>query len=194
MSKLHDEFIKTYKELENIIDMSVREYEDSLNDIDSQKLRLCRILRNYIQHNDDYDKYVSITPYMQEFLKSILYKEQIKYGTAKEHMISLAKYGVLSMSDNVAITLALLMKKGRDQTFVIDDKSENVYIVTKSMIADGIINGVTKNTKLHKLPLIKVDYEIVEASCPLVNVNSDEHAIIFVSTKPGKIIGILNRS
>ena len=54
--KVHDKFIETYKELESLVREkydSVRTYEETLQDEDSKKLQLCRIIRNYIQHKSD---------------------------------------------------------------------------------------------------------------------------------------------
>ena len=155
MSKTHEKFIEKYKELENILDMPVREYEYSLttegSDEDAEKLRLCRYFRNYITHNADYEKMVSITPGMQEFLDDLVYKQHFKNGILKDHMTTLTKYGKLTVNNTIFEAAALMTKKKRDDSAVFDKNDKYIGHIRKSDISDLFGTGeITKTTKIGK--------------------------------------------
>lgn len=67
-----EDFISAYKQLENTLrlrDMKVIDYENTLPEEDKKKLQLCRITRNYIQHEYDYKDFCSMSNGMIEFLE-----------------------------------------------------------------------------------------------------------------------------
>lgn len=52
-----DKFLDSWKELENVMrnkkGMEVREWEDkNTGKVDAERLKVCRIIRNYVAHND----------------------------------------------------------------------------------------------------------------------------------------------
>ena len=69
MSKKHDEFIAAFKRIEQNIkklpnvtpDANFKWLEDQMNDQTLiTKMRMCRLLRNYIQHEPDYESFITI--------------------------------------------------------------------------------------------------------------------------------------
>lgn len=150
--KTHDTFIAVYKELENVLTVPVRDYENLLADDTAQKLRLCRMIRNYIQHTGDYEKFIAIAPGMIQFLEETVNSIKLKDGIVKDAMITVAKYGMLSETDIVADASIMMMKKKRTDNIVLNKNGVYCGYITKDIISDlfgeGLITGKTKISKI----------------------------------------------
>lgn len=77
---IYDEFLTLYKNIESLIpkmknapiDANVKWLEETILDQEKRnKLYLCRITRNYIQHNSDFQDFIQISSGMILFLKDI---------------------------------------------------------------------------------------------------------------------------
>jgi hypothetical protein len=88
--KTCDAFLEGYKELEKIVfdveNCSVYELEAKLGQEseESGRLRMCRMMRNFLSHNDSSDAFVVPTPAMIAFLEEETEKEKRKKKTAGE--------------------------------------------------------------------------------------------------------------
>lgn len=79
MKKQNDIFLTTYKALEKeLTDMglSIKDYEDRLvndgNTDAADKLRLCRMIRNYLSHHADGDELVTVNNNLSAFIKGLI--------------------------------------------------------------------------------------------------------------------------
>lgn len=79
MKKQNDIFLTTYKALEKeLADMglSIKDYEDRLvndgNTDAADKLRLCRMIRNYLSHHADGDELVTVNNSLSAFIKGLI--------------------------------------------------------------------------------------------------------------------------
>lgn len=79
MKKQNDIFLTTYKALEKeLTDMglSIKDYEDRLvndgNTDAADKLRLCRMIRNYLLHHADGDELVTVNNNLSAFIKGLI--------------------------------------------------------------------------------------------------------------------------
>ena len=79
MKKQNDTFLTTYKALEKeLTDMglSIKDYEDRLvndgNTDAADKLRLCRMIRNYLSHHADGDELVTVNNNLSVFIKGLI--------------------------------------------------------------------------------------------------------------------------
>ncbi len=79
MKKQNDIFLTTYKALEKeLTDMglSIKDYEDRLvndgNTDAADKLRLCRMIRNYLSHHADGDELVTVNNSLSAFIKGLI--------------------------------------------------------------------------------------------------------------------------
>lgn len=79
MKKQNDTFLTTYKVLEKeLTDMglSIKDYEDRLvndgNTDAADKLRLCRMIRNYLSHHADGDELVTVNNNLSAFIKGLI--------------------------------------------------------------------------------------------------------------------------
>lgn len=85
-----NKFLVAYKELETEIrsanpNDSVYDYENRLEDADKQeKLKLCRITRNYIQHHSD--KFAEVSDTMVQFLEKETNLLHSKSDLVKKHI------------------------------------------------------------------------------------------------------------
>lgn len=196
--KQHDEFIEKYKELEKLLDVSVREFEESLSEEDSQKMRLCRLLRNYIQHNADYEKIISISPGLQSYLDIVVTNLHRKNGVLKEHMISATKYGFINEADSILDTASLLAKKKRYSSVVLNKNGEYIGVINKSIISDCVGGcNVTRATKISKIInlLEKPPVSIINQMSSMDEVNKiieENNSIILAINNSNKIVGIFN--
>ena len=202
--KMHDTFIETYKELEGLVRDeydSVRNYEESLLDEDSKKLQLCRLIRNYIQHNADYSTFIQISPAMQTFLDNLVYELRCRNGILKDAMLSVAKYGCLfTETDSVVDAAAILSKKKRDRGIVIDKKGEIIGLLSKSIISDLVgAKAITSSTKISKIASeLDSNYvlKFMSGSTPMDVVSKElftkSDAIIIITNKVGNIVGFYN--
>lgn len=202
--KMHDKFIESYKELESIVRNryeSVRVYEDTLPEDDSKKLQICRIVRNYIQHNADYETFISISNGMQSFLDDLIYKFHCENGLLKDHMLSVAKFGCLfNESDLVLDAASLLDKKNRQFCIILNKKGEISGLLTREIISTAFgCKILTASTKISKLvDLLKKDYivKFLPVSSPMDFVNKEVEqtptSIIVATNKLGGIVGFYN--
>lgn len=202
--KAHDKFIETYKELESVIRdeyETVRVYEEQLPEVDSKKLQICRILRNYIQHNADYEKFIQISPNMQSFLEEQVYKVQSLKGVLKDAMLSVAKYGCL-FDDTCSVidAAAILTKKKRNYGIVVNKTGDVIGLLSKSIISDLVgEKAITSTTKISKIvDKLDVNYRVkyLLSSTPMDIVNGhldkDSELIIVIVNKAGNIVGLYN--
>lgn len=79
MKKQNDTFLTTYKALEKeLTDMglSIKDYENRLvnngNTDAADKLRLCRMIRNYLSHHADGDELVTVNNNLSAFIKGLI--------------------------------------------------------------------------------------------------------------------------
>lgn len=197
--KQHDEFIAAYKGLEEAIlsvypeagkeSSPVKWAEDHFTE-KSSRLRYCRITRNYIQHEGDYEKFIAVSPEMTAFLKEMTGELT---GTAKSLSKSLKTYAVFP-SDPVK-DAAVKMKKMGGKVPVMDEKE--VY----GILYDGDIRlcfaegKLTARTKVSSLLLGMTKKEIGEVSGTdsgsKVNKMLETYTFLAVRNKQGKIVGVI---
>lgn len=193
--KQHDAFIDKYKEMEKLLPITVREYEDSLPEEEAQKMRLCRLMRNYIQHNADYEKMILIAPGMQAYIDSVVDGLHRQNGILKEHMTSAAKYGFMSESDTIVDCAVMMSKKKRRNNIVLDKNGEYLGVITKDIISDCFGNmGITKITKISKISDFLINAPICKMNqttpMDIVNSKKDSEEIILAVNTANKIVGV----
>lgn len=192
--KIHDDFIRTFKELETELGCSIRIHEEDAMEEDAKKLQVCRILRNYIQHEADYENFIAISPGMQKYLSDYLMNVRRKKGIVKDFLETLTKYGSLS-DQNTLLDAALLLKRKNKHTLPVIqlDKTNtyHVYLISKDFVSDCFADGITKNTKLAKLlPSIpEADVQYVMPDAPTSDIRRQVDIVLVTNTK-GKIIGV----
>lgn len=128
------DFLEAYKELETTIranadnltrlpwldgyskysnGVSVLDVENGITDEDMKdKLKTCRIIRNYAQHHDGADGFIAATPAMVDFIKGMTAEIRLLNGTYKDCMTKCSV--VLTSASNVSDCAAVFVKTGSD--------------------------------------------------------------------------------
>lgn len=186
MSKMHTDFVNKYKELDALYKnqgLDIKEVEESSSITFQSHLRFCRLMRNYISHNDDYGSFVAITPAMMKFLTDTI-KELDKDTSKAKHLMSKKPIAVdTTLFSDIAKLIAHF------NTVVIVDKA-GIYkgIFTKKglckMISEGKVGKTSKITDF----IEKAKPVIVDPEEEGKNID-DELTIV---EKTGRVIGVIN--
>lgn len=171
------------------IDANMKWFEDSLEDIKLRnKLYLCRIVRNYIQHNSDYKDFISITDNMLNFLDSIDIMVNSKLNTAENIMIPLKKIQYRKINDNIFDTISFMNLKNIDYIPIIDDEYKVIGIFSISSVLNLISNDFLKKTSKFKDLDFKKYLNINKDTVKFINKDKllEDIFEIFISSKGNK--------
>ena len=191
-----EKFLEKYKKLEAAIAEasmipgvkgspgSVYELEDMLeNEENKNRLRVCRIMRNYMQHNAP--EFVAITDGQLDFLDRMTETVTGRKRLVKDNMKRIQK--PLTINDSIQTGLEYLAKRSRDWMPVVDKDGYVQGIVTYKVLGTALAQGLTLRTKIVKAGLSK-EYESVSPDDELSKIDKD---IIYVVESGKKLIGII---
>lgn len=171
-----NDFLTVYKKLENaLFDIDVQNLKkvswldaDNFDDEDinvfwlenhakdgsiQNKLRLCRMIRNYAQHNEDYKSFLAMQSDMILFINKVLKDLGCIDKTAGQLC---KKVQALSEKSILSDCCTALINKKTDWLPVVDSKSNKCLgIVTNNHILSWISDGATLKTKLSSLLSVK---------------------------------------
>ena len=141
-------FLEKYKELERtlaLIETDVLNYENIFtNSEDSNKLKMCRMTRNYLQHNND-QNFVEPTDKMIRFLENLNKSLLAKTETNAKKMVKTDKIKV-DINDRLDEVLPVLAKH---KLLLVYDKSAFKGIYKTSTYLNFVLkNKITKTTKV----------------------------------------------
>lgn len=163
MSKNTEKFLEAYKKLETILRKteqynSVFEYESILTDPETvEKLKLCRLMRNYIVHNENGADFVAPTTEMISFIAKQCQEVQKLVKTVETICTP-----VTSFKSDSPMTIRMILKK-------INDKNLNFYPVTDGKT--GKLIGVVDFENVVSA-LQKADYKLTAKFFENVSLNS----------------------
>ena len=148
----HDEFIKRFKKIEQRIrerygdGKNFKWLEDQISDEDVKgKMRLCRTLRNFIQHEADYENFVSISNGMMTFLDD-LYRS-VAQGSSSVTVNDLST--CIKMSDTIGAAIKKLNSYGNVLPIVEDYQAFGKISVNE--VFQALANGKTLESKISSL-------------------------------------------
>ena len=148
LSMTRSKFLENYKELEKtlaLIGTDVLNYENIFtNSEDSNKLKLCRMTRNYLQHNND-QSFIEPTDKMIKFLENLNKSLLAKTETNGKKMVKTDKIKI-DINDRLDEVLPILAKY---KLLLIYDKNtfKGVYR-TSTYLNFALKNKITKTTKV----------------------------------------------
>ena len=162
-SGIAPEFLEKYKSLELTLrtvlgsDMSVLKYEDMLNDEAADKMRLCRVVRNFLQHTPKATTFMQPSQPMLDFLDKQIMLVLAQAEKAKDLM-----YRVPAIKKSMSLRdVAKLFAKGQhDWLPIVDEKNQVVGVLTearamKAIAGSGDLDNTTIGTLLSKSELSK---------------------------------------
>lgn len=165
---------------------SVRDLEDAVTDEDLRdKLRLCRMVRNYAQHHDDASSFVGISDGMLSFVQSMAKTINLVGGSYKDCM---TKYTTpLTAQSTPSECAKALLKSSSDWLPVVDGAKKPAGIIDK----DGVLECLAASKRTIR-PVVKTDsgVKIVNQSDPLPEDQSSCRKIV-LNTK-GTVAGYVN--
>lgn len=201
------EFISAYKKLENAITLSypefsmqsVKMYEDNIISADTdmlQKLRLCRNIRNYIQHNADSDSFVCIHAGMMDFLNNLTQKVNSANGICKDQMMLLGRAtSVTCIKTESIMEIACKMKKKKLDKMAVIDRGKVAGLITSDVLISVLSEGKSaKTTKISSLlPCLSMDGIIfLDELTPLKEIEDIKDKVI-ICTRKDVPVGIIYR-
>lgn len=193
------EFLDAYRRLEDAISHSTKlkvttvlSYENILSDQGnteaSEKLKVCRIVRNYMTHHADGTTFLSATPKMTAFIG----KQAEKVAALETTAGNVAKkVPVLTPSTSMKDAAEAFSAQGA-QWLPYADKDGNITgAVSISTIARMCAKGMRSSTSIGK-SAVPVDVQVVDARVPATSVIG--HDAIVVNGKTGTFKGIVRAS
>ena len=145
-------FLDKYKELEGILRNSdahqtILQYEETLLPDDMERLRICRQIRNYIQHHEDGLSFLTATNSMIAFIENLIKSENAKKECVKDRLYRLSP---LLISDTLSDIIQKFSKTKRDWLPITDENGVFVNIIdAKNLIT--ILAEYKTSTKLKKV-------------------------------------------
>lgn len=197
--KLTQEFLEQYKALEQLLrsifgpEMSVLNYESKLSIPDADKLKVCRIIRNFLQHNPDASSFITPSKEMIAHLKNVASQAALELETAKDKTYKLSP---IKTTMTIRQASKIINKTERNWAPVVDEKGFLVGIITMERLfrvlcngADVDIDTIEKTIKKTELNKSLNSIPIIECTEKLVNFANEKTEVIVL--KNGKYCGIV---
>ncbi len=187
------EYLEKYKKLEGLLKQSqgfpnsIFELETSYNNSkEGEKLKLCRLVRNYLQHN--VDVFIEPTSEMIDFLDEEIFKLESKFLRVKDQYTR-AK----AISEDLTFKEAILLLNTKNFLPVVS--KDNLVI---GIFDDTVIRKSIKNNKLNNK--IKTNKDLLAGVLPFVSMNDNikdiqrgSYIVTLNGNKSEKYKGILER-
>ncbi|MBR3251699.1 MAG: hypothetical protein IKG55_08700 [Solobacterium sp.] len=147
---MYQEFIREFKELESytrdLEEQSVFEYENTLPTEDREKLKVCRIIRNYMQHNTDSGDFVLIGKGMVDFIHELNMRFELRFTHVADKTKKIKPIGFDTTLQECASILA------KYEFAPIVDKDKNIIgALDRLMFASLISEGNRLTVKIKSL-------------------------------------------
>lgn len=161
-----EQFLSLYKDFERLLQdsaqMSILDYENAIKDKDgelSEKIKLCRIMRNYMQHHSDYKSFVTISAGQISLIEKLLTTLRNKDKKAKDIMKKWDFPNETTYTKDVGVFIA---KKKLTLCPIVDSKKHLSKVVSYSDVLLGMVLGTPKS-KIHtvKSSVKNSEYAIV---------------------------------
>lgn len=144
---LQDQFLTEYKNFETILRDLNLDYKDIESEVDSEtseKMRLCRNLRNYLSHNSD-KSFVSISKNMIDFLTDLEFKYLSLEDTVIKHSDKFNSSNYCLIRDNCSSVLEKMIKKKVNNFLVVN--KEEFKVVSIYQLIQMLLISKTKKVK-----------------------------------------------
>lgn len=175
---LINKFLDEYKNLESAIrlinsEASVFDYEKTLDSKTQEKLKVCRILRNHVQHNVGGDEFVYVTEEQIHFLESLTSGILIRFSSSADLT---DKTKTVKLSD----TLLQASRKFSEQNELpLLDKTKLVGCISAQQVLNLISKTKELNSKLEdiikKLDEYQGNYIVIESETYNAELSVDKH-------------------
>ena len=177
----NDKFLDAFRALDTELkseNSTVLDYENSLETIDQEKLKVCRIMRNYMAHNDT--TFLSTTNEQIKFLDKLTLDVRRKSHTVKDEM----KRIKLVKSTTPIKDIILSIDK---YSIVPLELKDGIYLVDKDILIHQIALGNKKIVIPAKLP----KYTYISKDDRIDTLTSGIYIVTNDGTMNGTYMGLL---
>lgn len=216
--KLITSFLEEYKRMEQAvnsgalekiawIDTSKAESIQTIYDLEvastdpeiSEKLKLCRMLRNYAQHNPGAQSFIAVTQEMVDFVSGIAHEIESIDGTVKDIMIKFAAT-TITEANTLQECIAAMAKKRSSWLPVAGKTGEPIAVISEHTICTALSSGATLRSKigtLIKQPYFLLaceDFRKIPQDTPITSLQKvTPGKMVIVNPKTGKIVGYMEK-
>lgn len=187
MSLQHDNFISAFKRVEQLIrnypgapdGANFKWLEDRITEPKTQsKMRMCRMIRNYVQHEEDYSEFIGIADGMISFLNSLyaqLSKTTGVYGAVMSNPISVNEQDTLASA-------AKLVKQGHESVMVVSNDGIFRGWITPEFFLQRAVNGCTGGFVSNSVDLLDRDNTVFVKTDDVVPKDRPKCRIVVTTT------------
>ena len=187
MSLQHDNFIAAFKRVEQLVrnypgapeGANFKWLEDKMTDQKIQsKMRMCRMIRNYVQHEEDYGEFIGIADGMISFLNSLY--AQLSKTTG---VYSLIMSNVVSINEqDTLVSAAKLLKQGNDNVMVVSNDGIFRGWITSEFFLQRAANGCTGGFISNSVDLLDRDNTVFVKADDVVPKDRPKCRIVVTTT------------
>ncbi len=160
MKKQNDTFLTTYKTLEKeLTDMglSIKDYEDRLvndgNTDAADKLRLCRMIRNYLSHHADGDELVTVNNNLSAFIKGLIIMINNTKLKAKDSYVPVSRSKrLIRKPENVRDIIDEFNKHPKENILYVISGDNKLLGQINSTDVLGVLYSISRLSDLKKTP------------------------------------------
>lgn len=177
-----DKFLEAYKQLEAELkydNKSVLDYENSLQGTEQEQLKVCRIMRNYMSHNDT--SFLETSANQVKFLNNLAAKIRATSYTVADVM---KRTKTISTSETTKNILALV-----DKSKIIPMETPNgIYLIDAIIMVAQLNAGNKKIVLPKKLP----KYKYTSKNTRIEDLDESLYIVTDTGTSTGKYVAILD--
>ncbi len=159
-------------------DTTVLNYENSLNGLDAEKLKVCRIMRNYMAHNDT--TFLTASNEQIKFLDGLTTEVLKKAHLVRDEMKRIKEIKSTEPIKNVIAAL------DKSPIVPIVDK-RGIFLVDKDILIHQLAAGAKKIVMPTKLP----KYNYIGKLVKIDKIGRGTYIVTDSGTADGKYLGIL---
>ena len=121
------------------------DYEAELNADDAEKLKVCRIMRNYNRHHQDGDSFLQFSQEQKDFIESLNEQLELKFESVKSKT---KKVTPIQPTDNLQTVAIALSKVKSGFLPVVDKKGTIIGIIDSELLVYLLGNGTKLTAKV----------------------------------------------
>lgn len=178
---INDKFLDSFRALDSELKLNgttVLDFENTLEGTDQEKLKVCRIMRNYMAHNDT--SFLTASNEQSKFLDSLTTNLRKKAHIVKDEM---KRIKAIKYTEPIKNVLAQIVKF----PIVPIETKLGIFLVTESILLDQLSKG---NKKI-AIPVRLPKYKYVSKTDRLDSITSGTYIVTEDGTAKSTYIGLL---
>lgn len=158
----------------------------SLDSEITEKLKLCRIIRNYAQHNPGAQSFIAATQEMVDFISGTAHEIESIDGTVKDIMTKFPATTLTEVS-TLQDCLTVMTKKKSSWLPIAGKSGEPLAVISEHTVCTALSQGATLRSKISTL--VKQPYFLLACE-DFRKIPQDTPIASLQNIAPGKIVAI----